>query len=192
MSPHGLPFRIRLEVMNPYHHPWQWWTRNRHPQPRNEQATPSRWFFVRYVIRLDFEEPMEHTPLNIITGQWFCRRSLTNTKYSGEFPGCDSPVVSNMTSSSLHCCRRHSCWWAARAREIRHIALSLFWRCQSLCPTPDSAFSHCHVSTDVYKSPVNICDWYVFCQKNLNYVSLFRMHVAHRPHFETSLLLTTI
>jgi hypothetical protein len=42
---------------------------------------------------------------------------------SSEFPyRCDSPVVSNMTISSLHCCRLHSCWWAARTREIGHVA----------------------------------------------------------------------
>jgi hypothetical protein len=34
MPLHVLPFRRGLEVTNP---PWQWCTRNRHPQPRNEQ-----------------------------------------------------------------------------------------------------------------------------------------------------------
>jgi hypothetical protein len=47
-----------------------------------------------------------------------------------------------MTVSSLHCCRCHSCWWAARAREIRHVALSLpvafpnGWRCFHPLPCP--------------------------------------------------------
>jgi hypothetical protein len=37
-------------------------------------------------------------------------------------------------------------------------------------------------------APVNIYDWFLFCQKKLNYWSLFRTHVAHRLHFESSLL----
>jgi hypothetical protein len=42
------------------HHPWQWWTINRHTQPRNEQATPNRWFFfVPYAVRS--VTPREHT-----------------------------------------------------------------------------------------------------------------------------------
>jgi hypothetical protein len=31
----------------------------------------------------------------------FVKASLTNTKHSGEIPGCDSPVVSNMIVSFL-------------------------------------------------------------------------------------------
>jgi hypothetical protein len=35
---------------------------------------------------------------------------------------------------------------------------------------------------------VNICDWFVFCQKKLTYCSLCRTHTAHRLQFESSLL----
>jgi hypothetical protein len=48
----------------------------------------------------------------------------------------------------LHYCGRHSWWWAVRVRDVRHIALSVFWRCQALFATADGAFIHCHASID--------------------------------------------
>jgi hypothetical protein len=65
---HAIAFSSRpLSDESMSHYPWQWWTRNRHHQPHNETATPSRWFFfVPYALRLGFEGPIGHKPLNIL------------------------------------------------------------------------------------------------------------------------------
>jgi hypothetical protein len=73
-----------------------------HSQPHNEQATTSRWFFfVPYALRLGFEGPIGHMLVNNLLVTDFVKASLTSTKYIGEIPGCDSPVVSNMIVSFL-------------------------------------------------------------------------------------------